>query len=210
MKKLSLVLIASLVLLTSAYTQGQNLIQNGSFELPGVSFQQSFGSGSFDMTSWIVSGSGDVAIMNGPANAGDYGPAKDGSDYLDLSGFGQTHAIVYQDFPTVPGMQYSLSFYVGSSSYSPAQTIHVFLFEDIQGYLLNTTITPLAPSGNINWLREAFTFTAGMNVTRLQFQDTSSADDNASYVDNVSVEAVPEPTILLPIGLISLAFWRRR
>jgi hypothetical protein len=198
-------LLTYVVLLITPAMRAQNLIQNGSFELPGVSFQQQIPSGSTFLTDWTVSDSGDVFIHNGPANGGDYGPAEDGVDYLDLSGDGSPHATVYQDFSTTPGLQYSLSFYIGSSSYNPQQTIHVFLFENVQGYLLNTTLTPLAPSGNINWLKETFTFTASMDSTRLQFQDTSSIDDNASYIDNVSVTPAPEPATvgLLSLGLLS-------
>jgi hypothetical protein len=169
--------------------QAQNLIQNGSFESPVVGFQQEVVSGSTLLTPWIVSGSGDVNIMNGPANGGDYGLAQDGSNYLDLSGDGFPHPTLYQDFPTTRNVKYTLIFYIGSSSYyPPPQTIHVSLFENGHGYLLNTNLTPVTPSGNsIDWTPEVFVFTATTNVTRLQFLDTSSTDDNSSYIDNVSV-----------------------
>ena len=188
------------------------MIQNGSFELPGVGFQQQLGSGSWFLTGWTIAGSGGIAIHNGPANGGDYGPAENGVDYLDLSGDSGMHATVYQDFPTSPGTQYSLSFYIGSSSYSPEQIIHVSLFEDVQGYLLNTTLTPLAPNGGIDWLNETFTFTASKDSTRLQFQDTSSIDDNASYIDSVSVVSTPEPSslALFVVGLLGLLSLKRK
>jgi hypothetical protein len=209
MKKLTMVGVAvSLVLLVSTDIRAQNLIQNGSFESPGVGFQQRVTAGSIFLTDWVVGGTGDIFIHNGPANGGDYGPAQDGLDYLDLSGDGPPHANVYQDFSTIPGIQYSLTLYIGSSSYTPSPTINV----QLQGanVLLDTTFTPLAPSGSINWLEEEFSFTPDSAITRLSFVDTSGSDDNASYVDNVSVSEIPEPTTLLPIGLIALALWKRR
>ena len=217
MKKLSSVGVALLFISVSTVAYAQNLIQNGSFELPGFTGnavpgqQQRVVAYSTDITGWTVGGIGDVYVHEYPVGpASSFGPAEDGSYYLDLSGDGPPHATVYQDFSTIPGLQYSLKFYIGSSSYSSGQTINVTLSEDTQVNLLNTTLTPLAPSGNINWLEETFTFTADMNTTRLSFVDTSGFDDNASYVDNVSVTEVPEPATLLPIGLVALAWWRRR
>ena len=209
MKKLSVLGIVTLLTVsTSMCIQAQNLIQNGSFELPGYGFQQKVTVGSMLLTDWVIGGTGDVFIHNGPANGGDYGPAEDGADYLDLSGDGLPHATVYQDFPTTPGTQYSLKFYIGSSSYTPSPTINVQLCGS--SILLDTTLTPISPSGNINWLTEEFIFVSNSATTRIGFWDTSSSDDNASYVDDVSVLTVPEPAMLLPIGLIGLLFCRRR
>ena len=200
--------------LSAGFTQAQNLIRNGSFESPGIAggSQLRITAGSIyawdQITDWVVGGSGDVYMMSGPGNGGDYGPAHDGTYYLDLSGDGPPHATVYQDFSTTPGMQYSLTFYTGSSSYTPSQIINVQLLG--ASILLDETLTPLPPSGQINWLEESFLFTSDSPTTRLGFMDVSGSDDNASYVDNVSVSEVPEPTTLLPLGLIALALWRKR
>jgi hypothetical protein len=185
------------------YAQASNLIQNGSFELPGGG--SVVPAGSTYITDWVVGGNGDVAIADGRNPAGDYSPAQDGNFFLDLSGDEPTHATIYQDFTTTPGIQYSLTFYIGSSShYTPAQQIiNVQLLGT--SVLLDTTLTPLAPSGHINWLEETFSFKPDSTTTRLSFVDKSGSDDNASYVDNVSVSEVPEPTtlalVLCGIGL---------
>ena len=76
--------------------------------------------------------------------------------------------------------------------------------------LFDTTLTPLAATGSINWLEESFAFTADSTTTRLSFVDTSGSDDNASFLDNVSVSEVLEPMTLLSLGLIALLVWRRR
>jgi probable HAF family extracellular repeat protein len=189
--KLSVLMMAALLSLSVCINiNAQNLIQNGSFEQPQVSFQEHFGSWNWQSVyGWGIGGSGDIAIHNGPANGGAYGPAQDGVNYVDLSGFGvsEMHAYIYQDFATTPGVVYSLVFYTGSSSPTPTNTIRVSVFENVVGYLVNVTLTPLAQTGSICWKREVITFTAQMNSTRLQFQDSSLVDDNASYIDNVSV-----------------------
>jgi hypothetical protein len=207
--------LSSLFLFAGA-TQAQNLIQNGSFELPGFAGnavpgqQQRVVAYSTDITGWTVGGIGDVYVHKYPVGpASSFGPAEDGSYYLDLSGDGRPHATVYQDFSTTIGSEYSLSFYIGSASSQPSSTINVGLLGT--GTLLDTTLTPLPPDGNgINWLQETFSFTSDSTVTRLSFVDMSAIDDNASFVDNVYVSEVPEPTTLLPMGMIALAIWRRR
>jgi len=204
----------SLLFLSASATYAQNLIQNGSFELPGFAGnavpgqQQRVVAYSTDITGWVVGGTGDVYVHEYPLGpSSGFGPAEDGSYYLDLSGDGTPHATVYQDFSTIPGIQYSLSFYTGSSG-SPSTSINVQLQGD--SGLLDTTLTSPVANGGINWLNETFSFIPDSTTTRLSFVDTSASDDNASFVDNVSISVVPEPTALLPIGLIALAFWRRR
>jgi len=198
-----------LVFLSASYCCSQNLIKNGSFENPGVSLQQQVPSGSTFLTDWIIGGSGDVYLHNGPANGGVLGPAEDGAVYLDLSGSGSPHASVYQDFSTIPGGIYLLKFYIGSSSVDPEPTIKVDLLDSNGLYILNTTLTPAVPSASINWLETQCSFAAQTSLTRLQFHDTSSIDDNGSYIDNVSVIAVPEPILIFPLGLIALLLRRK-
>lgn len=72
--------------------------------------------------------------------------------------------------------------------------------------LLNTTLTPAAPSVNINWTLETFAFVADSTITRLSFTDTSDLDDHTSFVDNVMV--VPEPASGLLL-LLGAAVWLR-
>ena len=175
--------------------QAQNLILNGSFESPGTFGNAGVGreqylAPSTAITGWTVAGTGDVFLHKSPDIGTDplagstFNFAQNGNVYLDLSGSGAPHATIYQDFPTTPLVTYTLSFYIGAAL-DPGQTINVQLTG--VGSLLNTNLTPNAAGTNINWVVESFTFTADSNTTRLSFQDTSTADDNASFVDSVSV-----------------------
>ena len=176
-----------------------NLILNGSFEAPGLSGASHFGpgrqpypAGSVDLTNWTVVGTGDIFLHNSP-DIGKYENssfdfAQDGNFYLDLTGSGHYSgpAIVFQDFPTLPAARYELSFCIGASDWTPpAATINVQLTG--AATLLDTTLTPLAPTTNINWSLQTFSFVADSTMTRLSFSDTSWADHNASFVDNVVV-----------------------
>lgn len=199
------------------------LILNGSFESPGLignagPGRQQYSAPTLGLTGWTVSGMGDVFLHKAPDIGLDAGSqfnfAQDGNFYLDLSGSYQNsaHAIVFQDFATVPFTSYELAFYIGASHQQPpSATINVQLTGSAT--LLDTTLTPLAPSANINWSHQTFSFVADSTTTRLSFVDISTFDDNTSFVDNVSVTVVPEPSsvVLLFVGALGLrAVGRRR
>jgi hypothetical protein len=210
------------VMLTSV---GQaQLISNGSFESPGFTGSGIvYLTGAQGVTDWTLSGAGfeGVTIHKTPDLGNLVNPtfnfAQDGNYYLDLSGAGN-HATIYQDFATVPSTLYELSFYIGASSdHLPAATINVKL--DGTTSLLNATLTPNAPTTNIDWSLQTFSFTAYSSTTRLSFLDVgpsgngSFTDDNTSFVDNVTVTAVPEPStygVLVGAGMLGVAFLRRR
>lgn len=201
------VAIVSLIVLGSTFAppgQAQNLVVNGSFESPAESGNADIGrqqylAPSTGITGWTVSGSGDVYVHKSPEIGDAVEPhfnfAQDGTYYLDLSGSG-THATIFQDISTVPATSYRLFFYIGASAWTPpAATINVQLTGTTP--LLNTTLTPPAPSTNINWALNSFCFVANSTNTRLSFVDISALDDNSSYVDNVAVVS------LGPLGTVA-------
>jgi hypothetical protein len=224
--KSTLMIAAAYLALTSS-GKAQNLIQNGSFELPGLTVPSEVRDNiSQGIPNWTIAGNnffaGQVTIHKTPDVGNLVNPtfnfAQDGNYYIDLSGQG-THGIIFQDFATVPFTSYNLSFYIGASSdYPPSANINVKL--DGIASLLDTTLTPNAPTTNIDWSLQTFLFTADSATTRLSFLDVGpsgngnpSNDNNTSYIDNVQVEAVPEPStyaLLAIAALIGLASLRRR
>jgi Protein of unknown function (DUF642)/PEP-CTERM motif len=209
------VLSAFFSIFAGSAANGQ-LILNGSFELPGLvgnvgPGRQQYSAPTIDLTGWTVSGMGDVFLHKSPDIGTDAGSpfnfAQDGNFYLDLSGSYQNsaHAIVFQDFATNPFTTYELSFYIGAShQQAPAATINAQLIGT--STLLNTTLTPLASLTNINWSLQTFSFVADSTTTRLSFVDVSTNDDNTSFVDNISVAVVPEPSSLVLFAVGTLCF----
>lgn len=202
-----------------------NLIANGSFETSGPGVDGGLGRPVYivgtngdGITDWTLEGSGDVYLHVSPDIGFALGPAfvaaQSGSQYLDLSGglgggASGVHATVAQTFATVPSATYELSFYIGAAN-SPSASINVSLTG--ASSLLNETLSAVAPVTNIVWTKQSFTFVADSALTTLRFHDTSPFDDNYSFVDNVSVTAVPEPGAwaLILAGLATMPILVRR
>lgn len=219
--KANAAVIALVVVLLSVNALQASIVANGSFETfvsgaDGGTGRQVFQVGTHDtnITGWTLEGSGDVYLHITPDIGGAIGAnfnfAQAGNVYLNLSGgVSGDHATIYQIMPTIPGRTYELSFFIGAA-FSPLSTINVTL--DGLVPILNQTLTADAPSTNIDWKPESFTFIADSLSTKLSFRDVSSSDDNVSFVDNVSVNAVPEPPSLqlLAVGLIAFGPHRRK
>ncbi len=153
------------------------------------------------ITGWTLSGAGDIYLHRSPeignAIGSTFNFAQSGNVYLDLSvgiGGGQSgdHATISQAFATTPSTSYALSFFVGAA-FAPLASIHVSVTGASR--LVDATLTAPAPSSTINWGLQTFMFTADSTSTTLRFRDLSGSDDNASFVDSVSVvesTSVPE------------------
>jgi hypothetical protein len=221
----SVAALALAVLIGPVSVAKANLIVNGSFESAAAGLadgpgRQSYVVGTHDtaISGWTLVGAGDVYLHESPdignAIGSTFNFAQSGNKYLDLSGgigggTSGNHATVYQEFGTTPGTMYELSFYVGAA-FSPLATINVQV--DGAAPILNQTLTAAPPSTNIDWTQHSLLFEADSNTTRLSLKDLSSFDDNVSFVDNVSVSAVPEPSslLMLGIGVVGLLMLRRK
>ena len=214
MNKLTLTLAALAVCtLTASALTPTNLLSNGSFENTGTT--ATGGQGIYIYTAgtalpgWTISGPDDVHVLKTPDIGNSIGSnfnfAQDASFYLDLSGNGGAHPTVYQDFATSVAGSYKLTFYIGAPS-TPGNIINVKLTGSTS--LSDVTYTAAAAGANINWTLETVNFTANSTTTRVSFNDTTSSDDNAAAIDNVSVvSTVPEPATnaLMVIGFAVVA-----
>ena len=180
--------------LSGSFALADNIVINGNFETPFagqdfVMFQpgETFGGWTVTIT-WV-----DLV--------GTSVQAASGVQSVDLSG--GSAGQIYQDLATVPGQTYELRFAMAGSGVVEQQPPLIKLMEVGWGTTLVDT-----PSFDITghtvtdmgWTYHTYDLTAVSSITRLQF--TSLIDTQwGPMIDDVSVTAVPEPALLVLLGL---------
>lgn len=186
----SVLSILSLMSIAAA-ASASSIVVNGNFEA------DPYGNGGHvvpaTVTGWTQSPAGVVAgIGQGYLNA----PSQE----IDLSGVtdNTSGTGMYQDLVTTPGQMYLLSLDVytgGSLGHTGGVDVKVdssVLGTNLQGF---------------DRTNHSMYFTATGATSRLWL---TSNHGNVSHVDNVSVQAVPEPTSMAALGAGALGLLRRR
>ena len=190
--------------LAGAVAAHANLIINGSFEdgsfVANGDNAMSLPNGSTAITGWIVN-PGTVAWIADPNPFNGY-HASDGIKSLDLTDYSGNFGGVHQVFATAIGQSYKVEFDLGANSAYGDASVSVNVGQGDSGYTLHSD------SGQV-WEHETYTFTATSTTTDLLFVHNFDGG-NATGLDNVSVEAVPEPMTLSLLALAPLALRRRR
>ena len=116
-------------------------------------------------------------------------------------------AWLYQDLVTVPGTQYTLSFWWASAG--PVNELEVLFGSTVADNLINVDSGPYIQYSN------TVTLTATSTTTRVEF--IGRQDPSFNSLDDIDVEGAtstvtPEPSayVLIGSGLALLAGWRRR
>jgi hypothetical protein len=220
--------VCALALFNAAFVLSTraNLIIDGGFELPVTgpgglnSGYLAFGPGSTFGGSWLVIGpAGNVAVTPSTEYTTIGGPliyflSQEGSQSLDLTGEYDAGLStgVQQTIPTVAGQLYSLSFYVGAVNtpdWGPSAgsaIINVLL----NGNPFQTAINSDPTGDATQWKLFNYNFTAAGASTTLAFVSGSPAPIGENGLDNIIVEAVPEPAALSILLPGSLLLWRAR
>lgn len=201
---------AALTLAATAGAANAATIVNGSFESgspqPAVGGFSTLGVGSTAITGWKVVG-GTIDWING------YWQASDGTHSLDLSGNGP--GVIEQTITTVPGQTYRVYFDL-SGNPDGGGIAKPGVIAEINGTTQSATFTGIKgiSHSQMNWLRNAFIFTAGPNTnTKLRFRSTTPGPFGPA-LDHVSiVDGVPEPAawalLIAGFGLAGAALRRR-
>jgi hypothetical protein len=190
-----------------------NLLTDGDFESTG----QSFAASSYcyagnvpapqcNAPSYAINGwSGNNAVYL-QSNSGPWGdPSSQAHAGIDLGGVVagiQSGGSLVSAFTFTAGDAYTLSWSdAGRNNWGGDQTYTVSAGD--------TSIGSFTTLGN-GWSTHSFTFVA-TGADALVFQGLAT-NDSTSFIDNVSVTAVPEPAALLmmAVGTLGLLAWRRR
>jgi hypothetical protein len=120
---------------------------------------------------------------------------------------------VTQTIATTAGTNYSVSFYVGSA----LDTQNGFFFPatvdlSIAGGARTSYFNPATPSNMLDWKFFSAGFTATGPSTTITFFNGGASNNFLNALDNVSVEAIPEPAscLLAVLGCVALALRSRR
>lgn len=189
-----------------------NMVVNGSFEdtlLTGGTNIANGGWGTYNqILGWKATDGGEIEIQRGAAGA-----AQDGNQLTELDSHNYTSQDtigIFQDIATEIGSKYRLSFFYSPRPDTAATENN---FNVLFGNVLNQTISGGAGGSQTNWLKYTVDIVATSNLSRLQFNyDVKNDLKNTygSYIDNVSLETVPEPGTLLGIALVGLAVASKR
>lgn len=204
--------IAALALCVSS-GQAANLLLNPSFETQDVSPNTSaiLATGSTFLTNWTVTGSACtwncVYLLDSSYTENlDIGlwtvPPVSGNQSVDITGSGNTvDGGIEQTVNLTPNVAHVLSFWVGNgdnrSVYFPNPSIiEVFVNMNSLGTFSNNNST----NNTTNWKQFSVTFTPSVASNTILFRNATPVGDNMAGLDDVSLEATPEPATYALVG----------
>ena len=161
---------------------------NGSFEIgPNPNVGPGFitlGTGNSSITGWTVT-AGSIDYI------GSYWMAQDGSRSIDLAGT-SLGTLTQTLTDTIVGQRYAVNFWVSKNPDGGAAT-RTGTFS-AGGQTFNFSYALPNNRTNMNWQLETFEFFASSTMTDLSFAaDASAGCCFGPALDNVSIDAVPEP-----------------
>ena len=191
---------AAALIMAAPLASQASILVNGSFEQPGIGSGWTILSG---LPGWQASAAGVEVRRN------TVGTAQDGFIFVELDT--TANSAIWQNVSTQSGHDYALSGY-----YSPR--IGVALpSNDIDVFWNGTRLTTLSGSGaglgNHAWRQFSFTV-RGNGADQLRFAAAGTSDSLGGSLDNITLNAVPEPgslaLVLAALGAVGFAARRQQ
>jgi len=194
-------------LTATAGASPSNLIQNGSFEttttpVPTDGYLTVDALDSTTIPGWTVvtpsvydTTGGSVDVVSSGYNG--WG-CEDGSNCIDLAGTTGVPGGLSQDVATIPGAEYSLSFYSAVNGDQTPGVSHT-LGVTVNGSAVDT-VTAVSAGTPLKWVQNTVTFTATSATSPIEFDDTTLGDQNQGpTLDNVSLTVVSDTITASPV-----------
>jgi len=207
-------------MLIPAIATGANIIDAtygigaGSFEIPGYigPLFLTLDNGSSYMAGWTVNYSNIDLVPDTIWN-----PSL-GANSVDMNGTPGGPGGIQTIIPTTIGTTYRVTFdiaaFMAPENMANPKTMDVTADGVTSHFSLTTTTyydVPLTLPINVNWYSRTLEFIASTTSTTISFTSTTASDGSAMLLDNVSVEAVPEPAApAMMLGAAAMFALRRR
>lgn len=197
--------LALLCFIVTGATASHALLLNGSFQ-DGTGLMADH---------WTLSGSNAAAVTDQTyINVGASGASPFGGRFLSFNGGDTTPTnVAEQSFTTVAGQQYLVSLQWGVYGVANPQTLTVELHDSVDGLIESESFQKFGNGYILDYIfgPESFSFTATGNQTTIRLLDVGSTTiSNDMFIDDVAVEAVPEPATLALACFGLLALRRKR
>ena len=189
----------------------QNLVANGSFEInavaAGATHGQTLHAAQTTLPSWTVSGGIDLHRNYWDSYAAD-GTLSPSAFSVDLDGTYEAGGV--QQSLATPAAPLSLTFRLGGNYYGtpPVKRVEVYWNSASLG-IFDYTIPTGQTREHFSWIPIALSVQGTGGTDTLRFESRTGSGWGA-VIDDVSVQAVPEPSALAALALGAVALVRRR
>ena len=212
MKSLKPIVVTIVAGAIMALPAGAQVVVNGGFEAPVQPLQppnQFLYVGSTTIQGWTVVGTGNVGDVQQVNQLVNIWPGNM-TQFVDLTGDTGGAGIQSDSITTAIGQAYEVTFDafngsllyndVGGTPQTGVAYVGPALSLQASGGILQPYILPAGVPQSPTYL-----FVATSASTTLTFMDLSGYDSNAGWIDNVAIQAVPEPMTVTILGLGALA-----